>query len=607
MRENSERPSLVELARRGNFQAIAYWLNQSLIPAGIYASVGASRQGCLGIWIELPPLDSNNWYLPTLQRQVVRFICHQIWKLNSEAIEGVRIVARLAGQRRVLWKQSVRIVTPAHRDRQGEEIDADSPSADLHSWRDTCDTVIRTMPIVGTAALAFAVGFWAIARDRRPACDDPPCSAEPSTEPSTPASPISPIPQIIDTLEVEGERLSVFAPPPSANPDDPAVTVLLAGDAGADLTQSDVTVAGGDASEMSPQSAAIGESGVDVVDLALEDARTKADTNPEAVDFLENAGLPYIGAGTPPWRPTIVEVKDRRVAFLSYETAQVEDDRFFEAIRAIRDRVDWVVANLHWEGELGEIPDPWQVNLARGAIEAGADVVAGYHPRVLQGGEIYRDRPIVYAIGSFQFGELSQGDFDTAAIEVSLKDDRLKLDVLPVEVRDFQPQIVRGESGRAITEAFEARSATFDRPLPLSAIFSWHPDAEPTANPGFPESPPENLDSDLEIDPDFGDTPKEWQRDAPVLRQRDTPLEPLRERGEPDTDLLPDADPTEEESDPFIDDPFIAPASESDNDKAKPQIFPRLQLPFEPKPAPDNREAQSRRSIDLPPFILSNQ
>jgi len=570
----------VELARRGNFQAIAYWLNQSLIPAGIYASVGASHQGCLGIWIELPPLDSNNWYLPTLQRQVVRFICHQIWKLNSEAIDGVRIVARLAGQRRVLWKQSVRIVTPAHRVRQGEVIETDSPSADPRSWRDTCDTVFRTVPIVGTAALAFAVGFWATARDRHPTCDDPPCSAEPSTPPSS----IARVPQVVDTLEVDGERFSVFAPPPSANPDDSAVTVLLAGDAGADLTKSDVTVARGDASERSADTRV--ESGVDVVDLA-----SKADTDPEAIDSPEKSGLPAIGTGTPPWRPTIVEVKNRRVAFLSYETAQVEDDRFFEAIRAIADRVDWVVANLHWEGELGEIPDPWQVDLARGAIEAGADVVVGYHPRVLQGGEIYRDRPIVYAIGNFQFGELSPGDFDTAAIEVSLKDDRLKLDVLPVEVRDFQPQIVRGVSGRAITEAFEARSATFDRPLPLSAIFSLHPDAEPTANPEFPETTPKNLDSDLEIDPDFGDTPKEWQR----------------ERGEPDTNLLPDADPPEKESDPFIRDPFIAPASESDNDQAKPRFFPRLQLPFEPKPAPDDREAQSRRSIDLPPFILSNK
>lgn len=581
MRENSERPSLVELARRGNFQAIAYWLNQSLIPAGIYASVGASRQGCLGIWVELPPLDSNNWYLPTLQRQVVRFICHQIWKLNSEAIDGVRIVARLAGQRQVLWKQSVRIVTPAHRDRQEEAIDTDLPPT---SWSDTCDTLLRTVPIVGTAALAFAIGFWATARDRRP--------AEPSASPSPISKPlqggIAHVPQQVDTLDVDGERFSVFAPSPSANPDDPAVRVLLAGDAAADLTKSDVTVARGDASEMSPpRAAAIVESGVDIVDLAPETGRSEADTDLEAVDSLENSELPAIGTGNPPWRPTIVEVKNRRVAFLSYETAQVEDERFFEAIRAIGDRVDWVVANLHWEGELGDIPDPWQVNLARGAIEAGADVVVGYHPRVLQGGEIYRDRPIVYAIGNFQFGELSQGDFDTAAVEISLKDDRLKLEVLPVEVRDFQPQIVRGESGRAITEAFESRSATFDRPLPLSAIFSLYPDAAPAANPEIPAISPENLDSDLEIDPDFGDTPKEWQR----------------ERGEPDTDLLPDADATEEESDPFIDDPFIAPAPESDKDKAKPRIFPRLQLPFEPKPAPNNREAQSRRSIDLPPFI----
>jgi Bacterial capsule synthesis protein PGA_cap len=618
MRENPAYPSRFELARTGNFQAIAYWLNQSLIPAGIYASVGASRQGCVGIWVELPPLESNNWYLPTLQRQVVRFICHQIWKLNSEAIEGVRIVARLAGQRRVLWKQCVRIVTPASRERQGRPLES-SPSPP-QPWIDTCDTAIRTVPIVGTAALAFLFGFWVTTRDRHTACD-PPCA----TKPSTPVSPPSGIPQVVDTIDIDGERVSVFAPSTIANPDNPEVTLLVTGQGGIfdsveedeRLIRADMTVANWDESQMPEDRAtAFLEAGIDVVDLASEEVMAEEGAGlAAALATLDRSGLPYIGAGrdeSQARRPTILEVKGRRVAYFAYVTADGlaafddrsllnwgDRDRVAEDIRAIRDRVDWVVVNLHWNGELSETPDPWQMDLAHSVIDAGADLVVGYHPQVLQGAEIYRDRPIVYALSHFILGEPTESDFETAAIEVSLKDDRMKIEVLPIQVRGFQARIAERESGRAILETFEARSALFDRPLPLLTILPLQLDVEPIEASEFPEIP-ENQEIfvdpfEIEIDEDFGDPPGDSGGEG----------------AEPDTEFAPDAAPAEEESDPFIRDPFISDPQESPKsgqNEFEGGGFPRLWLPFEPKSVPDavpeNRDSrQGRRSIDLPSFV----
>ena len=37
-------------------------------------------------------------------------------------------------------------------------------------------------------------------------------------------------------------------------------------------------------------------------------------------------------------------------------------------------------------------------------IDAGADLVIGSHPHVLQGLEYYKGRPIVYSLGNFVFG-----------------------------------------------------------------------------------------------------------------------------------------------------------------------------------------------------------
>jgi poly-gamma-glutamate synthesis protein (capsule biosynthesis protein) len=49
-------------------------------------------------------------------------------------------------------------------------------------------------------------------------------------------------------------------------------------------------------------------------------------------------------------------------------------------------------------------PEADQVELAHAAIDAGATLVIGHHPHVLQGVEVYQGRYIVYSLGNFCFG-----------------------------------------------------------------------------------------------------------------------------------------------------------------------------------------------------------
>ncbi|MBS1721965.1 MAG: CapA family protein [Armatimonadetes bacterium] len=65
-----------------------------------------------------------------------------------------------------------------------------------------------------------------------------------------------------------------------------------------------------------------------------------------------------------------------------------------------RSTADFVVVWLHWGTERKTVPDPWQVTLGRGFIEAGADCVLGAHPHVLQGAELYAGKPIFYSLGN---------------------------------------------------------------------------------------------------------------------------------------------------------------------------------------------------------------
>jgi len=138
----------------------------------------------------------------------------------------------------------------------------------------------------------------------------------------------------------------------------------------------------------------------------------------EPILHTRRAGLP------PPTRPglppVIVTWADRRA--LAELTAEM---------RALRDRVDVVVASHHW-GLFDEVLE-YQVEIAHAAIDAGADVVMGHGPHQVCAVEMYRGRPIFYGLGSFSFhtghGGRAHGDWvgmlarltfeDTALVEVA--------------------------------------------------------------------------------------------------------------------------------------------------------------------------------------------
>jgi len=79
-----------------------------------------------------------------------------------------------------------------------------------------------------------------------------------------------------------------------------------------------------------------------------------------------------------------------------------------DIVRA-RQQADIVIVGLHWGAEYRHQPMEWQRGLAHSLVEAGADVVMGTHPHVLQPAEVHsvvraegvRDGLILYSLGNF--------------------------------------------------------------------------------------------------------------------------------------------------------------------------------------------------------------
>ena len=64
-----------------------------------------------------------------------------------------------------------------------------------------------------------------------------------------------------------------------------------------------------------------------------------------------------------------------------------------------------VVVFAHWGQEYEPVADAAQERQAHEFIDAGADLVVGAHPHVVQNVEVYRDRAIFYSLGNFMFDQ----------------------------------------------------------------------------------------------------------------------------------------------------------------------------------------------------------
>ena len=115
--------------------------------------------------------------------------------------------------------------------------------------------------------------------------------------------------------------------------------------------------------------------------------------------------------GSPPGRNPIFRVA--RVGevpgTIDYTLNRGDVERALRSIRNAKQYSDFVIATIHSherqsvleEGSLSTRPPDFYVELARAAIDAGADVWVGHGVPLLRGIEIYRGKPIFYGMGDF--------------------------------------------------------------------------------------------------------------------------------------------------------------------------------------------------------------
>ncbi len=143
----------------------------------------------------------------------------------------------------------------------------------------------------------------------------------------------------------------------------------------------------------------------------------------QAIGYLNQHGLLHGGAGKntqAAHEPSIITVGDAKVAVLSYDTVAPVYNATATRAGSARMTPAWLKVDIaaaraagadvvivwpHWGTEYTTGPSAFQVTLAHAAIDAGADLVIGNHPHWAQAMEVYKGRPIWYALGNFTFDQ----------------------------------------------------------------------------------------------------------------------------------------------------------------------------------------------------------
>ena len=219
-------------------------------------------------------------------------------------------------------------------------------------------------------------------------------------------------------------------------------------------------------------------SSVEAANLANNHSADYGDVSlSDTIKYLNEAGISnFIGTNT-----AIRDVNGISVGLVGIdaldETEAAKLENVIGSVKSLGAQL--VIVSIHWGEEKATAPNDTQTELAHKAIDAGADLVLGTHPHVLQGIEKYNGKYIAYSLGNFCFGgNNNPADKDTVIYRqtftfvdgVMQEDDNMTLIPATIsghdEYNDYQPAIAEGDRKTQI----ENKLIEYSTPLGLSTL-----------------------------------------------------------------------------------------------------------------------------------------
>ncbi|MEO7144629.1 MAG: CapA family protein [Bryobacteraceae bacterium] len=207
--------------------------------------------------------------------------------------------------------------------------------------------------------------------------------------------------------------------------------------------------------------AALRLAGIDIVSTANNHARDCGSHGVEfTLDWLRSNGIANAGTGATEDAAHAGAVLTRhniRFGFLAYtydqsngnhrdfdpRVAVMDVPRMRRDVASLLTRAGVVIVSMHAGLEYHPKPNAQQVEFAHAAIDAGARVVVGHHPHVVQPVEPYRGGVIFYSLGNLVFDQSQRAETQRGLLaELMFQGRRLeRFRTLPVNIVETAPRL----------------------------------------------------------------------------------------------------------------------------------------------------------------------
>lgn len=235
------------------------------------------------------------------------------------------------------------------------------------------------------------------------------------------------------------------------------------------------------------------EMGVDIVSLANNHAYDYGEEAfVDTMQTLHDAGIDYVGAGMneqEAMEPAYYTINGVKIAILSATQIERLDhpdtkgatetspgvfrcwngDRLLQAVAQTKENCDFLIVFIHWGTENEEETDWAQKKQAPELVEAGADLIIGAHPHILQKADVINGVPVVYSLGNFWFNSKT---IDTGMVKAVISKEGLQsLQFIPCLQSNCRTALLDGAEKERVLG--EMRRMSPNVQIDADGYFSW--------------------------------------------------------------------------------------------------------------------------------------
>ncbi|MBF8281017.1 MAG: capA [Candidatus Magasanikbacteria bacterium] len=178
------------------------------------------------------------------------------------------------------------------------------------------------------------------------------------------------------------------------------------------------------------------------------------------MDVLTQAGIGQIGY--PLAVPVYINVRGHQTAWFAFDDTghKLTVKIIAEKIKTAKMKAEVVIISLHWGNEYQKNATKHQRDLAHGLIDAGATLVVGHHPHIIQGLEQYQNGLIFYSLGNFLFDQDWSEETQRGLLgQIYFQGNTIRdLKILPLDLHNQKVRVASGTQRTAILKAVTERS-----------------------------------------------------------------------------------------------------------------------------------------------------